>query len=113
MSLPAICVHLPRYPDEPECSWSEQGKCQDCKCRYSLLADRPRIREWSREEFLELIDAMPSTCALELASQGALRLEEIAAYLGIPRTLVEQFEALALKKLARSRDMRRAHWDDR
>jgi hypothetical protein len=38
-------------------------------------------------------------------------LDEVATYLGIPKTLVEHFETLAFKKLARSRDLRRAHWD--
>lgn len=112
MSLPAVHVHLPRYPEEPACSWSGKGKCQNCDCRFSLLADRPRIREWEREDFLDLIDAMPSTCALELAAHGPLLLEEVAVLLGIPRAMVEQFEALAFRKLARSRDMRKAHWDD-
>ena len=112
MSLPAVRVYLPRYPDETACTWSESGKCQDCSCRHSLLADRPRIHEWSREDFLELVEAMPSTCALELASQGPHLLDEVATYLGIPKTLVEHFETLAFKKLARSRDLRRAHWDN-
>lgn len=113
MSLPAVRISLTRYPDEPECSWSGSGKCQECSCRYSLLADRPRIHEWSQEDLLELVDALPSTCALELASHGPFRLEELTAYLGIPRSLLEQFEILALKKLARSREMRKARWDDR
>jgi len=113
MSLPAIKIHLTRYPDVPECAWEGSGKCQECSCRYSLLSDRPRIREWSREDLLELVDALPSTCALELANQGALTLDELATYLGIPRTLVEQFESLALRKLARARELRKSHWDDR
>jgi hypothetical protein len=113
MSLPAVRFHLHRYPDEPECSWSEPSKCQNCECRYSLLADRPRIREWAREDVLELIDAMPSTCALELGNQGPHLLDETAAYLGIPRALVEQFETLALRKLSRLRELRKANWDSR
>jgi hypothetical protein len=113
MSNPAVRYHLPRYPDEPACSWEEPGKCQDSRCRFSLLADRPRIHEWSKEDVLELIDAMPSTCALDLANQGPLLLDEIATFLGIPRAFVEQFEKLGLKKLSRVRDLRKAHWDDR
>jgi hypothetical protein len=113
MSNPAVRVHLPRYPDVPECSWGEPGKCQNCSCRYSLLAERPRIHEWSREDVLELIEAMPSTCVLDLANQGPMLLDEVATYLGIPRGFVEQFETLGLRKLARVRDLRKAHWDDR
>ncbi len=113
MSLPAVRVYLTRYPDETVCTWSESGKCQDCTCRYSLLAERSRIDEWSREDVLELIDAMPTTCALELADQGPMLLDEVATYLGMPRAHVEHLETLALKKLSRARDMRRAHWDNR
>jgi hypothetical protein len=40
-------------------------------------------------------------------------LSEVAAYTGMPQAIVEQFETIALKKLTRSRDMRKAHWDDR
>lgn len=112
MTNPAKRVHLPRYPEVTECSWGGQGKCEDCGCRYSMLAERPRIREWSREDFLELVDAMPATCVLDLASQGPMLLDEISTYLGMPKAFVEQFETLGLKKLARVRDMRRAHWDD-
>jgi hypothetical protein len=113
MSMPAVHVHLPRYPNAPACSWSDGGKCRNCDCRYSLLAERPRIREWAREDLEELIDAMPATCALDLASQGPMLLDEIATLLGIPRSFVEQFEAQGLRKLARDRDVRRAHWDER
>ncbi len=113
MSKPAVRFHLTRYPDEPECSWGEPDKCQDIHCRYSLLAERPRIHEWSREDVLELIDAMPATCVLDLANQGPLLLDEVATFLGMPRAFVEQFEKLALRKLARVRDLRKAHWDDR
>lgn len=113
MSLPALRLVLPRYPHESECDWSEAGKCQNCTCRYSLLSDRPRISEWAKEDIEELVEAMPTTCALEAAAQGPHRLEEVAAYLGIPRSLVEQFESLGLKKLTRSRDLRRSHWDER
>lgn len=113
MSLPALRVLATRYPDEPECNWSEPGKCQNCSCRHSLLADRPRIREWAAEDVQELVEAMPSTCSLELAAQGPHRLDEVAAYLGIPRSMVEQFEALGLRKLSRSRELRKVHWDDR
>lgn len=113
MSMPAVRVYLPRYPDIPDCSWNEQGKCRECGCRYSLLADRPRIDEWSTEDVLELIDAMPATCVLDLAAQGPMTLNEIATYLGMPRMFVEQVEEQARRKLARIRDLRRAHWDDR
>ncbi|MGC4063605.1 MAG: hypothetical protein QM784_02950 [Polyangiaceae bacterium] len=111
MSMPAVRVYLPRFPDVQECSWVDTGKCQDCTCRYSLLAERPRITEWASEDVAELVDALPSTCALDLAAQGPMLLEEISAYLGLPRTLVEQTETLGLRRLSKQRDMRKSHWD--
>jgi hypothetical protein len=111
MSMPAIRHFLPRYPDVLECSWTDGGKCQHCDCRFSLLSDRPRIREWAKEDVRELAEAMPSTCALDLARQGPMLLDEIAVFLGIPRTIVEHIEQQGLRKLTRSRDMRKTHWD--
>ena len=111
MSMPALRTYLPRFPNVPECTWEDTGKCQDCACRYSLLADRPRIREWAMEDFLELVEAMPSTCALDLASQGPMLLDEVATFLGMPRNLVEQIEVLSLRKLAKIRNLRKSHWD--
>jgi hypothetical protein len=111
MSMPAVRSYLPRFPEVQDCSWVGTGKCQECTCRYSLLADRPRISEWEKEDLLELVEAMPSTCALDLAGQGPMLLDEIATYLGLPRTLVEQVEILGLRKLAKQRAVRKSHWD--
>jgi hypothetical protein len=111
MSMPAIRAYLPRYPEVTECSWSKPGKCQQCECRFSLLADRPRIREWDREDLLELVDAMPSTCAIDLARQGPMLLDEVSTYLGLPRAVVEQVELQGLRKLTHNRAIRKTHWD--
>lgn len=111
MSMPVLRQLLPRYPEVQDCSWTRSGKCEDCECRYSILGERPRIRDWEREDFLELVDALPSTCALDLAGQGPMLLDEIATFLGLPRALVEQLETLGERKLAKSRDMRKTYWD--
>lgn len=111
MSMPAIRHFLPRYPEVPECSWTDGGKCQDCTCRFSLLADRPRIREWAREDVRELAEALPSTCSLDLARQGPMLLDEIAVYLGIPRAIVEHVEQQGLRRLTQNRDIRKTRWD--
>jgi hypothetical protein len=94
-----------------ECSWTADGKCSRVECRFSLLAERPRIEEWDPLDVTDLVDALPTTCALDLANQGPMLIEEVATYLGLPRPLVEQAEILGMRKLTRSRDLRKTHWD--
>src|SRR3990172_9184186 len=95
-----------RYSDVRECTWHGVGKCLHVQCRYSLLQERPHIAEWSKDDFCELVDALPSTCALDLAGLGGMRLEEVAMVMGLPRPRVEQMEIVALRKLAKSREIR-------
>jgi hypothetical protein len=109
MSTPA--PQLPRYPEVQDCSWTAAGKCRARECRFSLLADRPRLTEWDPEDLDALILAMPSTCALDFASSGPMLLDEIATFMGLPRPQIEQLELSSTRKLARLRELRRAHWD--
>lgn len=102
-----------RYPEVDECTWRDQGKCVNIACRYSLLQERVHISEWEAEDFLELVDALPSTCSLDLADFGGMRLEEVAMVMSMPRPKVEQLELAALRKLAKSREIRKARWDGR
>ena len=102
---------LPRFSQVGDCTWSDPGKCRSSGCRFSLLDDRPRIQDWAPEDLDELCCALPSTCALELASLGPMLLDEIATFLGLGRPQVEQIELQATRKLARLRELRRAHWD--
>ncbi len=102
-----------RYSEVPECTWQGAGKCLRVQCRYSLLQDRPHITEWHADDFSELVEALPSTCALDLADLGGMRLEEVAMAMGLPRPRVEQTEITALRKLAKSREIRKARWDSR
>jgi DNA-directed RNA polymerase specialized sigma24 family protein len=71
------------------------------------------MADWDAEDFDELVDALPSTCALDLADLGGMRLEEVAMVMGTPRPRVEQMEISALRKLAKSREIRKARWDGR
>ena len=100
-----------RYPEVVECTWYGQGKCVSAECRYSLLQERPQVASWDTDDFLELVDALPSTCTLDLAARGGMRLEEVAMVMGLPRPRVEQYEIAALRKLAKSRDLRKIRWD--
>lgn len=111
MSAPAL--RLPRYPNVKECSWTQPGKCRVIGCRYSVVAERPRIEDWEPEDIEELIEALPSTCAITLAATlGPMLIEEIVTCLGVPRPQVEQIEQQGARKLARLRELRRAHWDN-
>jgi hypothetical protein len=71
------------------------------------------VADWDPEDFAELVDALPSTCALDMSDLGGMRLEEVAMLMGLPRPRVEQMEIAALRVLARSRELRKARWDGR
>jgi len=102
-----------RYSEVEECTWRGAGKCVHVQCRYSLLQERPQVTEWDPDDFDELVEALPSTCALDLADLGGMRLEEVATVMGMARPRIEQLEILALRKLAKSREIRKARWDGR
>jgi hypothetical protein len=102
-----------RYPEVEQCTWRSDDKCTTVSCRYNLISDRPRITDWAEEDLLALVDALPSTCALDFASRGAMRIEEVATLVGLPRLRLEQTEMSALRKLARSRALRKVRWDSR
>lgn len=104
---------LPRYPKVEECSFVDAGKCDRPNCRYSLLAERHHFEQWAPEDQRELIELLPDTCALDYASYGGMLLDEVSAYLGLARARVEQVEISALRKLARTKELRRARWDGR
>ena len=102
-----------RYSEVEDCTWRAQGKCCNTQCRYSLLQERQQIDAWEKEDFDELVEVLPSTCALDLADLGGMRLEEVAMVMGMARPRIEQLEILALRKLAKSREIRKARWDGR
>ena len=110
-----LAYRLPvvRYPGEPECTWSGEGKCSHADCRYSLLSTRRQIETWDPQDVAELANALPDTCALTLAEEGPLTTEGVAALLGIPRHVVERTEAVALRRLAMSPTLRRLRGDSR
>jgi DNA-directed RNA polymerase specialized sigma24 family protein len=113
MMPPSETETTARYSEVEDCTWKGAGKCQNAQCRYSLLQERTQIDSWPKEEFDELVDALPSTCALDLADLGGMRLEEVAMVMGMARPRIEQLEILALRKLAKSREIRKARWDGR
>jgi len=113
MSSESPMTRRTRYREVAECTWEGTGKCVHFHCRYSLLQERPRVADWDPEDFAELVDALPSTCALDMSDLGGMRLEEVAMLMGLPRPRVEQLEIAALRVLARSRELRKARWDGR
>ena len=113
MAPPSESEIRTRYSEVEDCTWKGAGKCRHTRCRYSLLQERPHIDQWEEEDLNELVEAMPSTCALDLADIGGMRLEEVAMVMGMARPRIEQLEILALRKLAKSREIRKARWDGR
>ena len=102
-----------RYLEIADCTWESPGKCEHAHCRYSLLNERPHIAQWEAADFYDLVDALPATCALDLADLGGMRLEEVAVVMGLPKPKIEQIEVVAMRKLAMSRDIRKSRWDGR
>lgn len=113
MCEPDILPREKRYPAVSDCTWHGRGKCVNFACRYSLLQERPHVGSWEPEDFDELVDALPSTCALDMADLGGMRLDEVATLMGLPRPRVEQCEISALRTLAKSRELRKVRWDGR
>lgn len=113
MHEPDVSPRRKRYPEVSECTWHGRGKCVNLLCRYSLLSERPHIASWDADDFRELVDAMPSTCTLDLAELGGMRLDEVAIVMGMPRPRVEHLEISALRQLAKSRELRKVRWDGR
>lgn len=48
---------------------------------------------------LDVLDAMPKTCALDVAAEGATTLDDIGGLLGVSRERVRQIEEAGLVKL--------------
>ena len=100
-----------RHPEVVQCTWGGPGKCVNVECRYTLLQERLHVASWDADDLLELVDALPSTCTLDMAEHGGMRLEEVAMVTGLPRPRVEQYEIAALRKLAKCRELRKVRWD--
>ncbi len=56
------------------------------------------VERWHKK-VLKVIDDLPQTCALDVAAEGAITLEEIGGLLGVSRERARQIEESALMKL--------------
>ena len=81
--------------------------CPLVSCRYHLLLDiaedgrlfvTREIDEGDADDIVEVLTAMPETCALDVAARG-MTLEEIAALMGMRRQSVDQVAQRALERI--------------
>ena len=75
--------------------------CPWVGCRYHLWAE-PASLGRVRVVFPDLEPwEVPATCALDMADQGGLTLEEVGHFMNLTRERVRQLEATALDELTR------------
>lgn len=95
------------YTDPPP---KTRGECADVPrpcphrtCRYHLLAGE---KNSARDRVAEVVPK--ASCALDLADEGGLTLEEIGERLGVTRERVRQIEETAMHKLTNTPERRAA-----
>lgn len=106
--LAALFVVAPAGAERPR----TRGDCADgarpCPwvgCRHNLLIDvHPetgsiQINAFDPDAGEVDLDALPDTCALDVADRGGMTLEEVGARLGITRERARQVEQAALEKV--------------
>lgn len=77
--------------------------CPFMGCRYHLGLEEKPLLGSLRLPFGEEpdFDAMPDTCALDVADRGGTTLEEVGRRMGVTREYIRQLEERALEKLKR------------
>lgn len=93
------------------------GRCYNVRCRYHLLgeiqngrivyvhpsameaAKNKPFRKWSDDDLLAAVEALPETCAIDVANEGEHTAEYIGGLLGCSKQAVLQCEARMLRLL--------------
>lgn len=99
-------VTYPEDAERPRTRGACQGGPRPCpwvSCRYHLFLEV--VNQGRAVRLPRGLDVEPETlepsCALDVADQGAVTLEEVAEYLGVTRERVRQVEEQALTKVKR------------
>ena len=84
-----------------ECGDTSERPCPFVSCRHHLYLDVPR-RGRLRVLYPGDVDALPETCALDVADGGAHSLREVGALWGVSANRIQQIELQALEKVRRA-----------
>lgn len=111
----ALAAEAERYPERPgvdyqrprtwaDCEAAELGASVPCpfvSCAHHLALDVSERTGSIKANFPDRgVDEAPHTCALRVADQGGITLEEVAAAMNLTRERIRQIEIGALAKLA-------------
>jgi hypothetical protein len=65
----------------------------------AVEASGPDIDEWSEDQTVAAILALPETCSLDVASEGGIDQTKVAEAMGLGRTLAEKIEHDSINRL--------------
>ena len=90
----------------------EERPCPWVSCSHHLALDvddrsdeKDLLRFTHGDAEIETLDAMPETCALDVADRGAHTLHDVARVLNLTKERVRQIELIALAKLRKNGGM--------
>ncbi len=103
MTLRLRMLEEPSRPRSRAACLGGARPCPWVSCRYHLAVELVRT---SAHEQRRPLEALPETCALDVADGGGRSSDEVAALMGVSRQLIDLITSAALSKLSAIADVR-------